>query len=186
MAGKHSDNGRLSRFLLPLRRFRRATEGATAIEFSILAIPFIMIVFAVLETSVSFTAQQMMSNTADKLARQIRTGQIDATTTTQVEFRQLICGEMSILVASNCPDLEFDLKSYASFSAVPTTIPMATSTSLDTTGFTYAPGGSGAINQLRIFYRWPVITDVMKKHLAGLDDGKTLLYASSTWQNEPF
>lgn len=169
-----------------LTRFSHDRRGATAIEFAMLAIPFVMITFAVLETSISFTAQQVMSNATDKVARQIRTGQIDPTTTNATQFRALICSELEVLVSTGCPELELDLKSYAKFSDVPKTIPMATPTSLKTTGFTYAPGGSGSINHLRVFYRWPVITDFMKSSLAGLDDGKTLLYSSATWQNEPF
>ncbi len=170
----------------PFRRMGSNESGATAIEFSILALPFIMIVFAVLETALSFTAQEVISNSVDKLARQIRTGQIDATTTTSTQFRQLICDDIKLLVDDTCPELEFDLKSYSSFAAVPKTIPMSSPTVLDTTGFTYAPGGTGTINHLRVFYRWPVITDIMKQHMAGLEDGKTLLFSSSTWQNEPF
>ncbi|MEM8541580.1 MAG: TadE/TadG family type IV pilus assembly protein [Pseudomonadota bacterium] len=170
----------------PIRRLGRDENGATAIEFSILAIPFIMIVFAVLETSLSFTAQEVISNSVDKISRQIRTGQIDATTTTSAQFRQLICDDIKLLVDDTCPELEFDLKSYASFAAVPKTIPMSSPTVLNTTGFTYAPGGSETINHLRVFYRWPVITDIMKQHLAGLEDNKTLLFSSATWQNEPF
>lgn len=170
----------------PFVRMGRDENGATAIEFSILAIPFVMIVFAVLETSLSFTAQEVISNSVDKISRQIRTGQIDATTTTKAQFRQLICDDIKLLVDDSCPELEFDLKSYANFSAVPKTIPMSSPTVLNTSGFTYAPGGSETINHLRVFYRWPVITDIMKQHLAGLEDGKTLLFSSSTWQNEPF
>lgn len=173
-------------FKSPFYRMGRDENGATAIEFSILAIPFVMIVFAVLETSLSFTAQEVLSNSVDKVARQIRTGQIDATTTTSTQFRQLICDDIKLLVDDTCPELEFDLKSYASFAAVPKTIPMSSPTTLNTSGFTYSPGGSETINHLRVFYRWPVITDIMKQHLAGLDDGKTLLFSSATWQNEPF
>ncbi|MDZ7824643.1 MAG: TadE/TadG family type IV pilus assembly protein [Ahrensia sp.] len=178
---KGSKSGRMG-----LQRFFKNRDGATAIEFSILALPFLMIVFAVIETSVSFTAQQLMSNTADQLGRQIRTGQISAASKTQAEFKQLICDKISLLVSSGCPELEFDLKSYPNFASVPKTIPMSSPKVLNTAGFSYSPGGSGTINQLRIFYRWPIMTDLMKQHMAGLENGKTLLFASTTWQNEPF
>lgn len=169
-----------------LCRFKHDREGATAIEFGMLAIPFIMIIFAVLETSLSFTAQQVMANSVDQAARKVRTGQIDPTTTNKDQFRALICHDLEILVSSGCPDLEFDLKSYNSFADVPKKIPMENPKKLDTSGFTYAPGGTGTINHLRVFYRWPVLTDIMKSQISGLEDGKTLLYSSSTWQNEPF
>ena len=49
-----------------LRRFvtQPPAKGSTAIEFTLLAIPFSMLVFAVLEGSISFAAQQVMANAA--------------------------------------------------------------------------------------------------------------------------
>jgi hypothetical protein len=39
---------------------------------------------------------------------------------------------------------------------------------------------------LRVFYKWPVITDFMSRWMANLNDGRTLHFATVTWQNEPF
>lgn len=167
-------------------KFCRSRDGATAIEFAILALPFTMLCFAILETTVSFTAQQVISNATDKLARQVRTGQITLTNTTESQFRTKLCNEISIMVSSGCPGLEFDLESYTKFSDVPTSITMTAGGDIDSSGFTYDPGGKESINALRVFYKWPVMTDLMKASMAGLPDGKTLLYASATWQNEPF
>lgn len=183
MPVKHTASGPISALL---RKFVRNRRGATAIEFAILAIPFFMLAFAILETTVSFTAQQVLSSTADKLARKVRTGQITLANTTESEFRELICDQMEIMVSDGCPELVFDLQNYSSFAAVPTSIPIGSDGDIDTTGFGYDPGGNETINSLRVFYRWPVITDLMKSHMAGLPGGKTLLYASATWQNEPF
>lgn len=169
-----------------IAQFSRNRRGATAIEFAILAVPFIMLTFAILESTVSFTAQQVLSNATDKLARQIRTGQITLTNTTETEFRTLLCEEVSVIITSGCPGLEVDLKSYATFASVPTTIPRTPEGDIDTTGFTYNPGGNETINSLRVFYRWPIITDMMKASLSNMPDGNTLLYASATWKNEPF
>ena len=166
--------------------FRRNQRGATAIEFAILAVPFVMLTFAILESTISFTAQQVISNSTDKLARQIRTGQITLSNTTKSEFRALLCTDISIMVTDGCPGLEFDLKSYGSYASVPTNITMTPGGDIDTTGFTYNPGGNDTINSLRVFYRWPIITDMMKGTLSGLPGGKTLLYSSATWKNEPF
>jgi Flp pilus assembly protein TadG len=90
------------------------------------------------------------------------------------------------MVGTGCPQLEFDLDNYTSFAAVPKTIPRTPDGDIDTTGFTYNPGGNGTINSLRIFYRWPVMTDLMRSSLSNLPDDRTLLYATVTWQNEPF
>ena len=52
--------------------------------------------------------------------------------------------------------------------------------------FKIEPGKSLTKNMLRVFYRWPVMTDYLRKSMANLKDDKTLLYATTTWQNEPF
>lgn len=167
-------------------RFRRDKKGATAIEFSLLAIPFFMLVFAIIETSVSYTTEQYMSNVADRIARDIRTGQITAATHNQSQFRALLCTRLQTLASPGCPGMTFDLRSYASFTAVPKGVVYSSPGVVDTTGWGYSPGGSGTINSIRIAYEWPVYTDIMKKYFAGLANGKNLLYASTTWQNEPY
>ena len=59
-----------------LARFLRNRSGSTAVEFTLLSIPFAVLVFAILESCISFAGQQVMSNITDDIARQIRTGQL--------------------------------------------------------------------------------------------------------------
>jgi len=167
-------------------RFIRDRRGATVIEFAILALPFMLLIFAVLETTISFTAEQVMANTTDTLSRDIRTGRISPATTDEAAFREMICERLEVFVADGCPGLYFDLQSYPSFAAVPKSIPFSAPGVIDTSGFRYDPGGTGAINNLRIIYEWPVITNIMQSRIAGLADGKMMLYTTTTWQNEPF
>lgn len=160
-------------------------RGASLVEFGILALPFFLLVFAVLETTISFTAEQVMANTVDKMARKIRTGQINSTMTDEAAFRELICNEIGVFVANGCPDLHVDLQSYATYEDVPKQVPFSSPGVLDTSGFDYDPGGPRSINQLRILYEWPVYTNMMQSRLAGLENGRMLLFSTTTWQNEP-
>lgn len=168
------------------RRFAGAVRGAVAIEFALLALPFSLLVFAILETSVAYVAQQTLSNITDDLARQLRTGVLKADDVTNGKLQQIVCNRLQIIVATGCPDLLVDLETYTSFDQVPTKIPYTSTGDVDTSGFKVDPGGSQSINQLRLFYRWPVMTDVMREKLSNLPNGKTLLFATFTWQNEPY
>jgi len=172
----------------PWRRFARNADGAVAIEFAALIIPFCLLVFAVLESCISFAAQQVLSNATDDVARQFRTGQIRQADLDTDPFlvSRTICAKLEILVASGCPELEIDLKSYATFKEAADKRIAFKNNDIDTTGFSIVPGPSGSKNQLRVFYRWPVMTDFMRKSMSNLRNGKTLLYATVTWQNEPF
>ncbi|MGY6710375.1 MAG: TadE/TadG family type IV pilus assembly protein [Rhizobiaceae bacterium] len=169
-----------------LSRFVRNRKGSTAIEFTLLAIPFSMLVFAVLESSISFSAQQVMANAADDVARQYRTGQIMAGDLSKQEVRDLICGRMQIVVSPGCPGLEVDFQSYSTFAEAAQVRVRFNNGDLDTTDFDIRPGAAMSKNMLRVFYRWPIVTDFMRKSMASLPDGKTLHFASVTWQNEPF
>ena len=169
-----------------LTRFRRDRRGATAIEFAFLAIPFAMLSFAILETTISFTAQQVLNNAADKIGRMYRTGQLTATSTDEAGFRNIVCGEISIIVGSGCPQLVIDFQNYDEFEDVPREIPHESDGDIDVSELKYDPGGAATINNIRLFYRWPVITDLMKPYMSNLPNNKTLLFASVTWQNEDF
>ncbi len=182
--GPDSKHRRRRRLLAP---FLRDRGGAVAIEFTILAIPFAMLVFAILESCISFAAQQVMSNAADDIARQLRTGQIRAAEVTEERLRGLVCERMEIIVTSGCPGLEVDLREFDTFEeAADLTIELTADGDIDTADFEVAPGPSMSRNTLRVFYRWPVMTDFMRRSMSNLKDGKTLHFASVTWQNEPF
>ena len=170
-----------------LARFGRNRRGSVAIEFTALAIPFAMLVFAILESCISFAAQQVLSNATDDIARQLRTGQVKAADVNETALKKMICDRLDIVVASGCPDLVVDLREFPTFAAAAAVkIKLTTDGDIDTTGFAVKPGPSMSKNMLRVFYRWPVIPDFMRKSMSNLKGGKTLHFATATWQNEPF
>jgi Flp pilus assembly protein TadG len=174
-------------FAHPFSRFRHDRGGAVAIEFVALALPFALLVFAILESCISFAAQQVLANATDDIARQLRTGQIKAADVTEPKLKQMICDRIDIIMPKGCPDLVVDLREFPTFAAAAAVkIKLTPSGDIDTTGFAVKPGKSLSKNMLRVFYRWPVITNFMAKSMANLKDGKTLHFATATWQNEPF
>jgi Flp pilus assembly protein TadG len=170
-----------------LARFIGNRRGSTAIEFTLLAIPFALLVFAILESCISFAGQQLLANATDDIARQVRTGQLTATDLDDAKLRGLLCDKLSILVGSSCSQyIYFDLEHYNDFATAAATQTVVNNGALVTTGFKVAPGGPLTINMLRVYYEWPVMTDFMTKLMSNLSNGRTLLFASATWQNEPF
>lgn len=171
----------------PFVRFARDEDGAVAVEFAALAIPFSMLVFAILESSISFAGQQILVNATDDIARQLRTGQLRAAEVTETSLKAAICDRLEIIVAEGCPGLVVDLRQYATFAdAAKVRVKLTSDKDIDTTGFDVDPGPSLSKNMLRVFYRWPVITDFMRKSMSNLKGGNTLHFATVTWQNEPF
>ncbi|WP_132520108.1 TadE/TadG family type IV pilus assembly protein [Rhizobium sp. BK376] len=196
------DRGGATTVLRGWRGLIHSRDGATAIEFALLAIPYFVIVFAILETFIAFTAEQLVSNAVDTVGRQLRTGQITynlgrSTDKTQAQFRQLFCNEINILIQCSAteiatPDkLWLDVESYTSFGSMPTTVPMKNG-DLDTSGLKYSPGGSGTINMLRAYYRWQIITDLVRPFVSTIrpSDGSIpsifLIVATAAFQNEKY
>src|SRR6195952_5978995 len=100
-----------------MSRLLRSKDGATAIEFAMLAIPYFMIIFAIIETFVAFTAEQLVTNAVDVMARQLRTGQITynmgrTTDMTQAQFRQAFCNEISIMIGCSASEITTPAKLY--------------------------------------------------------------------------
>jgi len=195
---QRSDNVQAARWTT---RFRRDRDGGVAIEFAILAIPFFLLVFAIIETCVAFAAEQTLNYAVDKLGRQLRTGQItfntgEATDITEKEFKTEFCNQLSIMIACG-KDVDtrlfIDLKSYASFGAMPTKVPRKSGTwgDLDTTGFTFNPGGSASINMLRAFYKWKVTADLVRPYITNIRDGSStpeyyLIVSTTAYRNEAY
>lgn len=169
-------------------RFGRNREGAAAIEFAMLALPFALLVFAILESCISFAAQQVLADATDDIARQLRTGQIRAADISEESLKDLVCERIDIIVSSDCQEnLEVDLREFDTFAqAAAVRIKIGSNGDIDTSDFAVDPGPSMTKNMLRVFYRWPVITDLMRKSMSNLKDNKTLHFATATWQNEPF
>ena len=196
------DDGPWRRWKIAALRFRRSRDGSAAIEFAILAIPYFLIIFAILETFVAFIAEQTVNAAVDTLSRQLRTGNITyqlsrSTDKTVVQFRQLFCNEISFLLTCDANEvatpnrLWLDVRSFSTFSAMPTTI-ATTSGSLDTSSFAFTPGGASSINMLRAFYYWPVTTDLVRPYIAtihrpGVSSNSDYLIVSTTaFQNENY
>jgi Flp pilus assembly protein TadG len=182
---KAQNNGR-SRFRL-IKRFNGDERGVAAIEFAILAMPFLLVLFAVLESSISFASQQLMADTVDHLARDIRVANIrkGGTGSSPAEIKDRICTELEFFVEDGCPGLEVDLKVYADYNDIPVTIPRQANNDIDTSGFDIKVGGNSEKQMLRVFYRWKYMTKFIADKSATLPDGKTLLYAAAVWKIEP-
>lgn len=172
-------------------RFLGDRRGSTAVEFAMLALPFALLVFAILESCISFGGQEVMTNITDDIARQLRTGQLRQADVTGNKLKDMICARLEIIVAKNCPGLLVDLRAFPTFDDAAKAgfkisgADIVLTGTTDTT-FQVQTGLAESKNMLRVFYKWPVMTDFMASSMANIEGGKTLHFASVTWQNEPF
>ncbi|MCC2613283.1 TadE/TadG family type IV pilus assembly protein [Neorhizobium petrolearium] len=178
------------------RRILRSRDGAAAIEFALLAIPYFIIIFAIIETFIAYTGEQLVGNAVDTMARRIRTGIITAGNTNSTEFRRAFCDEVSIMI--KCSEAEIgtpnklwlDVRSFTDFLDVPDSVPLTPDGDLDTSAFAYSPGAQKTINMVRAYYRWDVITDLIRPLITNVQpasgDNYFLIVQTSTVRNEDY
>lgn len=189
-----------------LGRFRRNRDGAAALEFALLAIPFLMLIFATFETFLAFAGEQLLNNAVDTMARKIRTGEITfgqgkPTDMTESEFREAFCAEIAILHMCSGSEvttpskLYIDVRQFASYSDMPKDVPKVSTaeySDLDTSEFAFSPGGSESKNMVRAYYRWQVITDLIRPFITNIrPPGKALptdflIVSTSAFENEKY
>ncbi|MEO9458441.1 MAG: TadE/TadG family type IV pilus assembly protein [Lentilitoribacter sp.] len=195
---------RLTALKHPFKRIRKSESGSTAIEFGVLAIPFFMIIVATIETLVAFAGEQILVNAVDNMSRQLRTGEItfntgNATDLTETEFRELFCNEINVILTCNAEitadqKLFVDLKDVVNYSDIDVGIPKVSTAEhaeLDTSGFEYSPGASGAINVLRVYYKWDVTVDFIRPYITNIKPGAEgseyyLMVATTAFRNEDY
>lgn len=166
------------------RRLGRDQNGAAAVEFALVATPFLALIFAIIESAIVFFAGQVLETAVSDSARLIMTGQAQSASMSQAQFKQQVCNR--ILGIFDCASGIFvDVKSYASFSAVNITSPVNGNKDF-VDNFTYSPGNPGDIVVVRLFYQYPVYVSLLGLNLADINGGKRLIAATASFRNEPY
>jgi Flp pilus assembly protein TadG len=166
------------------RRLVRQQDGAAAVEFALVAAPFLALVFAILETAIVFFAGQTLETAAADSARLIMTGQAQNAGYDEARFKQAVCAKIYGLFDCN-GGIQVDVRTYTSFASINTGKPISASGTLQN-NFVYQPGGPGDIVVVRLMYQWPVYVSLLGLNLADMAGGKRLLMSTVAFRNEPY
>jgi len=167
-----------------LRNFLRRRRGVAAVEFAIIAIPFLLLIMGIIEVGLIFWAGYELENATAAAARLVRTGQAQNSGYTVAQLQAQLC--QNVVILSNCTTkVQLSVQTFSTFAGI--TAPSA----VDQNGklqasFPYSPGGPGAIVLLTAYYEWPLTTPLTSAVLANLGDGNYLLQTSLAFRNEPY
>ena len=168
------------RVAIAIRRLGRKEDGSAAVEFGMVAAPFLALVFAIMETAIVFFSGQALETAVADSARLIMTGQAQTQGFNQSAFKDAVCSKIYGLF--DCQNgVYVDVKTYTSFSNVNLTPPLDANGNFQNDQ-TYQPGGPGDIVVVRLFYQWPVYVAL----LSNMSGGKRLLVATYAFRNEPY
>lgn len=165
-------------------RLRFDANGAVALEFAMIAIPFFALLFIVLNSAFMMFCNAVVQGAVATAARQIQTGQFQNTDTNcpptsnsaLTQFESSVCaGTMGQLP---CGNIIYDVRTFASFSAISLPAPGGS------TQYCFNTGGTGAIVAVRVIYNWPTLVQPLTA-LLGAPNSTQIQYTIIT-KNEPF
>jgi Flp pilus assembly protein TadG len=166
--------------LREMRRLARKEDGAAAIEFGMVAAPFLLLVFAIMETAIVFFAGQTLETAVADSSRLIMTGQAQTQGFNQSAFKDAVCARIYGLF--DCANgVHIDVKKYNEFNSVDLTPPVDSSGNFQNNQ-TYQPGCPGDIVVVRLFYQWPIYVSLLQN----MSGNKRLLIATAAFRNEPY
>ena len=192
-------NGATSRNCADLIYDRR---GFAAVEFGLIALPFLLLVLAILEYSYGNYAQSRLDAVVAQTSRQIMTGYVQNQSVggkalTSQQFRdQIVCPKLPALLS--CNDVFVDISAFDAPKSVGATSPYETyvnatksgliAPKLDNTKNAYCIGDKDKYVVVRFAYPVPVLTTSALYPGAVTYKGhkSRVVTSTATFRNEPF
>lgn len=160
-------------------------RGATAIEFALVAVPFVMIVMAIMEISVMFAANSIMLGATQDAVRAVRTGQVQAISDpdeADAFFRRQLCAHIPIRLV-DCNAIQFRVTVLESFAGADTSIEIDEDGNMDdSTNF----GGEEDVMMVTVLYYHPMISPMTAAFFADSPNNTRLLTGTFVFQTEPY
>jgi len=186
---------RLARGAIRLRsakQFARSQNGATAVEFALVAAPFFGLLVALFQTALVFFASRVLDEVTEEASRYILTGQAQQGNVTQSGFTNYLCtsANTASLVSAlfTCANIMVNVQTYDSFGSSSCASPTLTynKSGAVTNTWSYSPGGPNDIVVVEVMYQWPVMLGPLGFNLSNLSNGDRLLMSCAVFKNEPY
>jgi Flp pilus assembly protein TadG len=164
--------------------FKKNRDGATAVEFALIAGPFFFFLLALIEIAAVFFAETVIENAVLESARLIRTGQLQGGGGDAAAFRDEVCQRIDVI--ANCDEMVFEVAVFDNFGSVEATPPIGDDGTLNGGNMGFDPGTPGDIVLVRVYYSYPLILPNMFGTVANLPDNHRLIQSSTVFRNEPY
>lgn len=173
---------------------KRARRGATAVEFALIATPFMFLIFALVEVMMIFVVQTTLEAAVTEEARKIRTGQAQNVSTpiTQTQFKANVCNKLYGL--ANCSTRLFVMvQTFASAPGAGIGTPWSDGSLVPGSAADepYMASSPGDLVIVRGYYVWPLITPGISNALSNYSGGtfgsyNRMIVGTSAFRNEPY
>ena len=177
-----------------LRRWRKDESGVTAIEFGMVAAPFVMLLFGIISVCLYFFTNFTLENAVWQTARAIRTGQVQqakgaysAATTDddkKTAFKQALCATAPTFL--DCNKVVVLVQSNANFNSIVAPQCAVNGTIIDQSAATFTTGGASSVVLVTVCYPWDYGGKLPFIKLGNLTNGAVLMQASVAFRTEPY
>ncbi len=184
---RNSNSGAKSSRLV---KFSGDKQGTTAIEFGLVALPFLMFAFGIMGTGLHFFTQNSLEHAVEATARKIRTGQAQQSGTTVADFKQLIKDEAGPMI--DLSKLEIHVQTGSEWTDVtPTNCTdgsgvQTTGTGQSTDSLGQHAGGAGDVVLVTVCYEWELGKVIPFLEYNDMANGSAMIQASTTFRTEPY
>ena len=164
-------------------RLWRDRSGGAAVDFALVAAPFLAVLMAIIESSIVLLSGQVLQTATTNAGRQIMTGQAQNASWSATQFKTFVCGGLTVMF--DCGKLNIDVRSFtAGFSAV-NLPPVTNADGTLTNAYAYQPGACGDVVVVRLIYQWPILAWGLGIGLVNSANHSNTLIASAAFRNEP-
>ncbi|MBS0232626.1 MAG: pilus assembly protein [Proteobacteria bacterium] len=175
-----------------LHRFKRDDRGATAVEFAIVAIPFLMFIFALIGCALYFFVLNSLESGMDQTSRLVRTGEAITENLTVDQFKQKICSGSGGWI--KCDNMQIWAQHWSDWSD-PTLAPHQCVDQNNTVIANNAPGSdpiatyTGTASDVvivTICYEWDFASKIPFLRLGNMQNGAMMMQTATAFRTEPF
>ena len=162
-------------------------EGTAAVEFGLVALPFIYMTIAIFELCVFFGSANTLEYALSVSSRMVRTGQLQASGASDMEkaFKDDLCTHLYGLIDCSKIGLEALTMSDGQFtSAGDNAVQFNADGSFKSQGFD--PGAAGSVVLIRVYYKYYMMTPLFGRLFSSQPDQSMPLTSSVVLQNEPY
>jgi len=184
-----------ARALQLTRRWRRDERGMAAVEFAIIAVPFLLLLVGLVSVSLYFFTSFTMESAVLNAARAIRTGQLQqgqgvySGLTTLADkrdaFKNIMCSKAPTFL--DCTNRAVVLvQSSGTFGGIVEPNCANNGTMVNQSTAAFDPGSASSVVLVTVCYAWKFGGQPPIFKVSNLSDGSMLMQASAAFRTEPY
>jgi Flp pilus assembly protein TadG len=167
-----------------ISRFCCARQGATAVEFALIAPALLGVLIALFQTAVFLFAQMVLQTAAVQAGRYFMTGQAQNGAWTATTIQNKICPQIQALFT--CANVIVVAQNYTSFAAANTSAPQLYNSGQPVTTFAFDPGTPGEVMVVQLVYQWSVVSGPLGFVLSNLPNNAAEIMGVTAIRVEPY